>query len=29
MGTVAYDVIFGKTAKPAAPCNSLAFPPLI
>jgi len=29
MGTVAYDVIFGKTTKPAAPCNSLSFPPLI
>ncbi|MFC0697457.1 GDSL-type esterase/lipase family protein [Paraburkholderia humisilvae] len=29
MGTVAYDVIFGKTVQPAAPCNSLPFPPAI
>jgi lysophospholipase L1-like esterase len=27
MGTLAYDVLFGKTAKPVAPCNSLPFPP--
>jgi hypothetical protein len=29
MGTVAYDVIFGQKVKPAAPCNSLSFPPHI
>jgi lysophospholipase L1-like esterase len=29
MGTLAYDVLFGKTAKPVAPCNSLLFPPAI
>ena len=29
MGTVAYDVIFGQKVKPAAPCNSLSFPPQI
>lgn len=29
MGTVAYDVIFGQKLQPAAPCNSLSFPPQI
>jgi hypothetical protein len=28
MGTLAYDVMFGKTVRPAAPCNTLPFPPL-
>jgi hypothetical protein len=27
MGTLAYDVLYGKKEKPAAPCNGLEFPP--
>jgi len=27
MGTLAYDVMFGKTVRPAAPCNARPFPP--
>ncbi|WP_395349313.1 GDSL-type esterase/lipase family protein [Variovorax sp. UC122_21] len=28
MGTLAYDVLYGKLVQPAEPCNALAFPPL-